>query len=58
MGLINPSIKLDHSQMPLLAVLLELETAKGSTVTLADPLVPSLLKLNSTSNTVLGTPEL
>jgi len=38
---INPSIKLDHSQLRLLP--LELVTANGSTLTVAAPLTPFLL---------------
>ena len=39
-GVINPSIKLDHSQLPPL--FLALLTAKGSTVTVVAPLIPFL----------------
>ena len=55
-GVINPSIKLDHSQLPLLN--LALLTAKGSTVTVVAPLIPFLLYEKSTLNMELGTPEL
>ena len=43
-GIINPSIKLDHSQFLclLLMPLLLFVTANGSTLTLASPLIPFL----------------
>ena len=42
-GVINPSIKLDHSQAPLLLLLvLELLAAKGSTFTVVEPVMPFL----------------
>ena len=57
-SVINPSIKLDHSQfLPCLLPPLLFVTANGSTLTVVDPFIPFLSYEKLTSKIVFGTPD-
>ena len=58
-SVINPSIKLDHSQFLSLLLLpfLVFVTANGSTLTVVDPFIPFLSYEKLTSKIVFGTPD-